>query len=258
VVATFVNCLAVIAGAFIGLLFHRRINAGMKALVFTGAGIISLVLGMKMAFESTRIVYLALALICGGFIGEALDIEGAILRLGEFLKRRFTRPAAVAAGAQAGNPRASLTASGEAEAPPQEFAYGFLNASVIFCVGAMALVGSFKAGAQGDYELILTKSVLDGFVAMILAAAMGVGVAFSAASVLVYQGTLTLLARVLEPYASPLVLSELTGLGGALVVMIGINLLGLSKLKTANFLPGLLVVLVLLAIESALPPGWHM
>lgn len=255
-IATFVNCLAVIAGAFIGLLFHRSISEGMKSLVFAGAGIISLVLGMKMAFESTRIVYLALALIAGGFAGEALDIEGAILRLGEFLKRRFTRPAAVAAGARSGRRRAP--SSRDPEAPAQEFAYGFLNASVIFCVGAMALVGSFKAGAQGDYELILTKSVLDGFVAMILAAALGVGVAFSAGSVLVYQGTLTLLARYLEPYTSPLVLSELTGLGGCLVVMIGINLLGLAKLKTANFLPGLLIILVLLAIESALPAGWRM
>jgi len=244
-IATVVNCLAVVFGAVLGLAFHHKISDGMKTLVFTGAGIVSLMLGMKMAFESSRIVYLALALIAGGFAGEALDIEGAILRLGEFLNRRVARRAAPAAAAEPG-------------ASPHEFAYGFLNASVIFCVGAMALIGSFKAGVEGDYELILTKSVLDGFMAMILAAAMGVGVAFSALAVLAYQGTLTLLARFLQPYASPLVLAELTGLGGCLVVMIGINLLGLSKLKTANFLPGLLIIVILLAIETVLPAGWHM
>lgn len=244
-IATIVNCLAVLVGALIGILFHRRVSEGLKALVFTGAGIISLVLGMKMAFASSRIVYLALALIAGGLAGEALDIEGAILRLGELLKRSFAR----------GGPAASEAACG---APSREFAYGFLNASVIFCVGAMALIGSFKAGVEGDYELILTKSVLDGFMAMILAAAMGVGVAFSALAVLVYQGTLTLLARFLQPYASPLVLGELTGIGGCLVVMIGINLLGFARLKTANFLPGLLIIVVLLRIEALLPAGWHM
>jgi uncharacterized membrane protein YqgA involved in biofilm formation len=243
VIATIVKCLAVIAGSVFGLLFHKKIGEGLKALVFTGAGIVSLVLGMKMALEGSRIVYLALALIAGGFAGEALDIEGAILRLGEFLKRHFTRR------------RSAPPASG---APAQEFAYGFLNASVIFCVGAMALIGSFKAGVQGDYELILTKSVLDGFMAMILTAAMGIGVAFSALSVLVYQGALTLLARFLQPYASPLVLSELTSLGGCLVVMIGINLLGLARLKTANFLPGLVIVMILLALEAAAPAGWPM
>jgi uncharacterized protein len=246
VIATIINCLAVIAGALVGLAFHRKVNEGMKSLVFAGAGIISLVLGMKMAFESSRIVYLALALIAGGFAGEALNIEGAILRLGEFLKRRFASRSSGASAATAADVPSS-----------HDFAYGFLNASVIFCVGAMALVGSFKAGAQGDYELILTKSVLDGFVAMILAAALGIGVAFSSLAVLAYQGTLTLLARFLQPLATPLVLGELTGLGGCLVVMIGINLLGLARLKTANFLPGLVIIAALLAVE-ALIPGWHM
>ncbi len=244
-IATLVNCLAVVVGAALGLLLHSRVSEGMKTLVFTGAGIVSLVLGLKMAFESSRIVYLALALIAGGFAGEALDIEGAILRLGDLLRRWFAPAGAAGAESPTG-------------APSNEFAYGFLNASVIFCVGAMALIGSFKAGVEGDYELILTKSVLDGFMAMILAAAMGIGVAFAALAVLLYQGTLTLLARFLQPYASPLLLSELTGLGGCLVVMIGINLLGLSRLKTANFLPGLLIIVVLLALEAVLPPGWHM
>jgi uncharacterized membrane protein YqgA involved in biofilm formation len=234
VIATLVNALAVIAGSLLGLLFHSRIGDSLKKVVFTGAGIISLVLGMKMAFESTRIVFLALALIAGGFLGEWLDIEGAILRFGDWLRTRFAR--------------------GDGDSG-SDFAYGFLDASVIFCVGAMALVGSIKAGLEGDYELLLTKSVLDGFVAMMFAAALGLGVAFASLSVLAYQGGLTLAAGLLRPVVTELVLGELTGIGGCLVVMIGINLLGLGKIKTANYLPALLIIVALLALEGLFPTG---
>ena len=117
----------------------------------------------------------------------------------------------------------------------------------------MTLVGSFKAGAEGNYELILTKSVMDGSVAIFLAAALGIGVAFSAATILLYQGALTLLAGLLKPYVSDLILSELTGTGGVLVIMIGLNLLGLTKLKTANFLPAILIMLALVILEGLLP-----
>jgi uncharacterized membrane protein YqgA involved in biofilm formation len=231
-IATFVNCLTVILGALIGFFLHRRISDSMKKIVFTGAGLVSLVLGMRMAFATNRIVYLALALIAGGILGEWLNIEGGILKFGTFLKNRF--------------------ASGDSE---KDFAYAYLDASVLFCVGAMTLIGSFKAGAEGDYELILTKSVLDGFMAIAFAAALGIGVAFSALTILVYQGGLTLLAKVLQPFVSELVLSELTGAGGVLVIMIGINLLGLGKLKTANYLPALILVLLLLGLESVIPKG---
>ena len=187
---------------------------------------------MKMAFETNRIVYMALSLILGGIIGEWLNIEGGILKLGSFLKRRFMR-----------------------EGSESEFAYAYLNASVIFCVGAMSLVGSFKAGVEGNYELILTKSVLDGFMAIVLTAAMGAGVAFSAITILVYQGGLTLLSTVLQPLVTELVLGELTGVGGVLVIMIGLNLLDLKQVKTANFLPALVLMLILLAGESIVPAG---
>jgi uncharacterized membrane protein YqgA involved in biofilm formation len=232
-IATFVNCVAVIIGSLIGYFFHSRISDSMKSIVYTGAGLVSLVLGMRMAFATNRIVYLALALIAGGLVGQWLNIEGGILRFGTFLKKRF--------------------ATGDSE---RDFAYGYLDASVLFCVGAMTLIGSFKAGAEGDYELLLTKSVLDGFMAIAFSAALGIGVAFSAITVLVYQGSLTLLARALQPYASELVLGELTGVGGVLVIMIGINLLGLAKLKTANYLPALVLILVLLGLESVIPKDW--
>ena len=114
----------------------------------------------------------------------------------------------------------------------------------------MALVGSFRAGAEGNYDMILTKSVMDGFVSIVFTAAMGIGVAFSAVSVFVYQGILTLAAGWLKPLVSEALLKELTGVGGAMVMMIGINLLGIAKLKTANFLPALLLIVLFVVGEG--------
>ncbi|MBN1241762.1 MAG: DUF554 domain-containing protein [Spirochaetales bacterium] len=224
-IATVINALAVLGGSLIGLLLKKGLPEKAKAAVFSAAGLISLVLGMRMALGTTHVLAMALALIIGGLAGTALNIEGAVLRLGEWLKRRFAK------GDDSGT-----------------FAAGFLDASVLFCVGAMALVGSFKAGVDGDYELILTKSVMDGFMAVILTGALGVGVAFSALAVLVYQGVLTLAAVWVEPWVSELLLAELSAVGGVLVIMIGINLLGLRKIPTADFLPALVLTVGLVAL----------
>jgi uncharacterized protein len=218
-IATVVNAAAVVIGSLVGLLLHGKVRDSFKAIVHAGAGITTIVIAVQMALSSSRIVLLALSLLIGGILGEWWGIEAAILRLGETLKRTFARK-------DSGG----------------DFAYGFLNASVLFCVGAMALIGSFKAGAEGDYALILTKSVMDGFMAIVFAAAFGIGVAFSALPVLLYQGALTLAAAWLKPLVTEAILKELTGVGGALLLMIGLNLLGVAKLKTANFLPALLLI----------------
>jgi uncharacterized membrane protein YqgA involved in biofilm formation len=227
-IAVFVNCAAVLAGSVVGYFFHKKIHDEFKNTVYIAVGVFTLVIGMSMALESQRIVYLAFSLVAGGLAGGALDVEGKIYALGEFLKKRF---------------------AGAAEEGRHNFAAGFLNASVLFCVGAMSLVGSFKAGTEGDYNLIFTKSVMDGFMAILLTAAMGPGVAFSVISILVYQGGLTLLAVFIKPWISPLMLSELTGTGGALVLMIGFNLLQLKQIKTGNFIVALAVIAVLVLCD---------
>jgi hypothetical protein len=229
-IATVINALAVLAGSLLGLLLHGKLRESFKAIVFVGAGLTTIVIGVQMALAGSRIVLLALSLIIGGILGEWWRIEDGILALGGALKKTFAK-----------------------QETGTNFAYGFLDASVLFCVGAMTLIGSFKAGAEGDYSLILTKSVLDGFMAIVLTAAMGVGVAFSAIPILVYQGGLTLAAVWLKPLVSEALLKELTGVGGALVLMIGINLLGLAKLKTANFLPALLLIVGFVSLLSLFP-----
>jgi uncharacterized membrane protein YqgA involved in biofilm formation len=214
--ATVINALAIIAGSLIGLLLKKGLSKRFETAIFTAAGITTMVIGIQMALKTSHVLAFALALILGGLTGTTIRIEDAVLRLGERLKNRFAR--------------------GEASGT---FALGFLNASILYCSGAMAIIGSFKAGTEGDYSILLTKSILDGILSLLFASAMGVGVLFSAASVFAYQGLLTLLSIWVKPYVSPLMLSELTGIGGALVLMIGFNLLDIKKLKTGDFLPAL-------------------
>jgi uncharacterized membrane protein YqgA involved in biofilm formation len=128
------------------------------------------------------------------------------------------------------------------KAEHHSFAEGFLTASVLYCVGAMAIIGSFEAGTTGNNKVIFIKSVLDGFLYIILAGRYGLGVLFSALSVAAYQGALVLLSRWIAPWVGPLALTEISGVGGVMVMMIGFNLLEVKKIKTGNFLPALIVV----------------
>ena len=221
--AVFVNCGAVILGSILGILFAKKFTQELSDMIQTACGVVSIIIGLQMAFKYGSIIYLALSLIIGGVIGYALDIDGAVLKLGEKLE--------------------VLTKRKEKSSEPahSNFAYAFLNSSVLFCVGAMAIVGSFEAGVNHNYTTIFTKSILDGFMAIGFTAAMGIGTAFSALAILIYQGALTLLSIWLKPFVSELLIQEVSACGGAIIVMIGINLLGIKKIKTANFLPALVI-----------------
>jgi uncharacterized membrane protein YqgA involved in biofilm formation len=196
-----------------------------------------------MALKTEHVLYLALSLVGGGIIGAALHVEDAVLRFGALLRRIGQRL----------DPKTRPAVLDGRPAPESEtsFAQGFLEASVLFCVGSMAILGSIQAGTSGDYRLLLTKSVMDGFIAILLAAGLGAGVAASALSILAYQGLLTLLAGFLQPFISPLILGMISSVGGPMVMMIGINLLGLRKIPTANFLPALV-----LAVAFGLANPW--
>lgn len=224
-IATFINSFTVIVGSLIGLIIHKNIKEEFKEVVFTSIGLITFVIGFRMALETREIIILAIGLVGGGMIGYAIRIEDGIYRFGELLDRSFP---------------------GKKERGEKNFPLGFLNASVLFCVGAMAVVGSFKAGVEGDYDLILTKSVMDGFLAILLTATYGIGVAFSALTIMVYQGGLTLLSRLIKPYVNDALLTELSAVGGVMIIMIGLNLLKIREVKTANFLPALVVIPLLL------------
>ena len=231
-IATIVNCITVFIGSLLGVKLTSRINEKLKEVLFICIGMISLVIGTRMCFEFTKTLYVVISLTLGGLIGYLIDLDAAIMRFGSFLERLISK---------------------DHQEGDNTFAHGFLNASVLFCVGAMTIVGSIRAGISRDYELILTKSVMDGISAVIFAAGMGIGVAFSIVSILVIQGGLTLLAMLVGDFIPALVISEISGLGGVMIIMIGLSLLKIKDIKTANFLPSLVIVAVLATVDPYLP-----
>jgi uncharacterized membrane protein YqgA involved in biofilm formation len=220
-IATFVNTIAVIAGGLLGLLLRGRISGRYQDAVTSGVGLVVLVLGMKMALTGESLLLILLALVLGGLAGTALKIESGILKAGGALRR--------------------IVSSREEDG---RFAKGFLDATVLFCIGPMAIVGSVEAGLNGNYEVLFTKSALDGFMAIVLAATFGAGVIVSALSVLVFQGGITLAAGALAPYITDSILAEIGSLGGVLILMIAMNILNLKQVKTANYLPSIILVIL--------------
>ena len=228
--AAVINALSVVIGSIIGLILRKGIKERYQQIIFAASGVTSLTIGIQMVLKTNHLLAFAIALILGGLVGTWLNIEGAIMSFGERLKERFDK-----------------------KSEGSTFALGFLNASVLYCSGAMAIIGSFKAGTEGDYSIILTKSVLDGFMSIIFAGAMGPGVAFSALSILVYQGILTIVSVWVKPFVTEIMLAEITGIGGALVLMIGLGLLDIKKLKTGDFLPALVVTVLLVLAFPYVP-----
>lgn len=227
-IATVINALAVIIGATLGLFFKSKIKSEFKTIVMTSSGLITLALGLGMAFDSPDTLASLFSLILGGFAGTAMRIEDRVLSLGE----RFAP-------------------KGEGE--DMSFGVGFLNSSLLFCSGAMSIVGSIDAGTVGNYDLILIKSVMDGFMAVVFAAAYGKGVFLSAATIIVYQGFFTLAGGFLSPLLGEEGIAIISAVGGYLLVMLALSLLELKKIKTGNFLPALVFAPVLLYLFSYLP-----
>ena len=224
-IATIINTFAVIIGSFIGILLHRHMKKKYEEAIFIAAGITTIVIGIQMVLMTKYILILSLSLMLGGLLGSYLRIEDRIYVFGNIIKKRFAK-----------------------KDNSSNFAEGFLTSTLLFCVGAMSLIGSFKAGTEGDYTIILTKSILDGFVSIMLAAAFGISIFFSAFSILLYQGLLTIFSTFMKPYVSDIMLNELSATGGAMVLMIAINLLGIKKIKTGDFIPALLFTVIFILL----------
>lgn len=248
------NCLTVIVGSLVGYFFSHKITDEFSKVVKVGAGLISIILGIQMAVKYENIIFFSLSLIIGGLWGSLIDIDGKILGFGNFLERLFMRrnKAVVLNTEITSDSKNNHTddKSTVSKKQSQNFAYGFFNASILYCVGAMTIIGSFKAGLENDHTIIYTKAVLDGFMAIVFTASFGIGTAFSALSIFVYQGLLTISAKFLAPWVTPSLMNEISGLGGAMIILIGFNLLEIKQIKVANFLPSLVLAVLFVLLKE--------
>ncbi|WP_279128281.1 DUF554 domain-containing protein [Acidaminococcus fermentans] len=220
---TVVNVAAIAGGSLLGLLVGRGIKEKYQETVIYGLALCVIVLGIQMALQGQHILLTIISLVVGSILGEALGIEEKLEQVGTLLAEKFQK------------------SRKKGDAGTDAFVEGFLNASLLYCVGAMAIVGSIQDGLSGDPTTLYTKALIDGLSGIIYASNFGVGVLFSALSVGVYQGILTALAGFLGPWMSQLVVQEVAACGGLMILGIGINMTKMLKIRVGNMLPGLLV-----------------
>ena len=216
--ATFINVALVLLGSAAGLLFKNLISGKLLSILTQALGLCVLGVGIGSIVGTQDMLCVIVCMVIGTVLGSAVDIEGRLEGAGELLRNKLAK------------------GSGSSR-----FTEGFVTASLLFCVGAMAITGSIEAGLNHNYEIIVSKGVIDGVTSVSFAATMGAGVAFSALPLLVYQGTITLLAGWLGPYLPQAVITEMTAVGGALIIGIAVNMLGLGreKVKVGNMLPAM-------------------
>ena len=234
-IGTLINVAAILIGGCFGLLFGGRLPERLKSSVIAGMGLFTAVTGFKMFMETQNSLIVLGSLVIGTLLGEWWKIEEGLQGLGEIFEKRFDRS----------------TGESRTFAPYGDFVRGFMTASLLFCIGPIAILGSIQAGLNGDISLLVIKSVLDGFAAMAFASTLGVGVLFSAAMILVYQGAITLLAAQLNAIVSKPMMAELTATGGVLLLGIAISsLLEIKKIRVGNFLPALVLAPLIVWIVS--------
>jgi len=227
---TFLNIATVILGSILGLIFGARIPDKLKETVIAGMGLFTAAMGMQMFLNTENPLIVLGALLIGTLLGEWWRIEDGLHRLGEFLEQRFSR---------------------EEEDGSNRFVRGFLTASLLFCVGPMTILGSIQDGLTGDYNLLAVKSVLDGFASIAFASTLGIGVAFSAIIILIYQGGISLLAGQLDAIVTPSMMNELTATGGVILIGLALSsLLEIKKIRVGNMLPGLAVAPLIVWVIS--------
>ncbi len=230
---TILNVSAVLLGALLGLLIGERLPARFHAIVMSGLGLATLVIGVQNAITGNSLIMIGSVLV-GGLLGEALRIQDGLDALGSYLQRRFGSAPDLAAIEGESAPRRRKGASTVSEA--------FVTSSLVFCVGPLTILGSIQNGINGDINFLAIKSLLDGFAAFAFTAALGWGVFLSAGTVFLYQGIISMIAFFAAsgiPSRDNPYIVEMTAVGGLIILGVGLKLLNIKELKLANYLPGL-------------------
>ncbi|MFD0826757.1 DUF554 domain-containing protein [Neobacillus sp. M.A.Huq-85] len=224
---TLVNGALIIIGSLLGKLLNR-IPESMKTTVMYAIGLSVMVLGLQMGLKSENFLIVILSLVMGAVIGELFKLEEKLNDLGHWLESKV-----------GSNGKGSISE-------------GFVTATLIFVIGAMAIIGALDSGIRGDHDVLYTKSIIDGFTALILTTTLGIGVLFSAVPVLLYEGVIALFATQIDRFVPHALMDqfivEMTATGGVMIFAIGLNLTGMIKIKVANLLPGILVTGVIVTV----------
>lgn len=228
---SFLNALFIIIGALIGRLF-QNIPEKIKETALSIIGLAVAVLGIQMGFESDNFIILIISLVVGAVIGEWLNLEGLFNRFGQWIEYKLSH--------------------GKESKSSGSIAEGFVTASLIFVIGSMGILGALDSGIRNDHDVLITKGIIDGFTSIILASTLGIGVLLSAFPVFIYQGAIALFAGVISMYipdaALDMFIQEMTATGGVIIMAIGLNIAGLTKIRVANLLPGIAIVCVIVTI----------
>lgn len=218
-IGTLVNTAAVIIGGLIGLVLKKRMPDRVTTIYFQAIGLFTLAIGASMAVSMEKILIVVSSLALGSLIGEWCDLERGVEKLSEYLKVRF-------------------------KIGSEKFSEGLVTSFLLFCVGSMTILGTIQEGTGGSPDLLFTKSSMDFFSAILLASAMGVGVLFSSVPLFIFQATITIIARYAASFFTDDIILGLTNVGGILLIGLGINILGIMKLRIMNMLPSLLIVIL--------------
>ena len=213
---TIVNSVAIILGCLIGLLVKGKASQKNSDTVMNGLALCVLYIGISGSLKGEDTLVTIICIAVGGLIGELIDIDKWLNKLGEFLENKFNK---------------------EQKDGSVSISQGFVSASLLFCIGAMGIVGSLQSGLTGNHETLFAKSILDGIISIIFTATLGIGVMFSSVSVFLYQGTITIGASVLSGVLSTQVINSMTAVGSLLIVGLGLNMLKATNIKIANLLP---------------------
>jgi hypothetical protein len=235
---TVINVATVLLGGTLGTVLGNRLPERMRETIMHALGLLTIVIGFQLSLETENILIVLGSLLLGGLLGELLRIERAIDQVGRWLERRTgAEDASEGEAGPDGSPSGATT-----------FSYAFLTASLVFCVGPMTILGSIQDGLTGDYTLLAVKSTMDGFASLAFASTMGPGVIFSALTVLIYQGALTLGAGWADTVLTDPMVAEMTATGGVLMLALGLGLLEIKRIRAGNLLPAIIIAPVIVAV----------
>lgn len=237
-IGTLVNTGTVIAGSIVGLIVRSRLSPKMSGIVIQGLGLVTMGIGITMSLESQNLILSVISIVAGAIIGQWIDIDQWLRNLSGKLENRTKKRKKQKAASE------TILAATDDNQTKSRFTEAFITASMLFCVGSMAILGAIEDGMGNEPKLLITKSIMDGVAAIALASSLGVGVIFSAIPVLIYQGAITLFATFIMQYMSPAMTANMTGVGGILLIGLALNILKIKAVNVTNMLPALVIVVL--------------